>query len=314
MPQVLTYDWTKNGGQVMKLLCHINDDEDLLQAWLDYYMGVGVSSFHFIVHGAASENTKLFQLTKLYPIFIEDAYDDPFNGKEKRRRIESVLAHWRGQWVLWVDSDEFVEFPYRRLSTTIRVLEFFKANALSAPMVQRLTQDGCLKTPETIPDPFRHFPLCSVDLYRKMGVEALTSKYPLFYCHDSTKISNGGNHNPPNGPSTVLSPLQGVTHHFKWRGPALKKIASRAQSLVAWRHESAGYLAYLQSHDLKVPTTDSFSYSRAELFRRGLLKQATLSDFSACVLRRILDGLPSPCQRAARHWYRTFQRALPKPE
>jgi hypothetical protein len=77
----------------VKLLCHINDDEDLLQAWLDYYMGVGVSSFHFIVHGAASENTKLFQLTKLYPIFIEDAYDDPFNGKEKRRRIEHYRDH-----------------------------------------------------------------------------------------------------------------------------------------------------------------------------------------------------------------------------
>jgi hypothetical protein len=298
----------------VKLLCHINNDEDLLQAWLDYYRGVGVSSFHFIVHGTASENAKLFQLMKLYPIFVEDAYDDEFTGKEKRRRIESVLATWRGQWVLWVDSDEFVEFPYRRISSTIRILEFLKANALSAPMLQRLTQDGSIKTPETIADPFRHFPLCSVDLYRKMGVEAATSKYPLFYCYDSTRISDGGNHRPPNGPATVLSPLQGVTHHFKWRGPALKKIAARAQSLVPWRHESAGYLAYLQTHDFKVPTADSFSYSRAELFRRGLLRRATMLNVPAYVLRRVFRCLPGPFQRAARYCYRILQRALPRPE
>ena len=278
----------------MRLLCHINDDEDLLQAWLDYYAGLGVSSFHFIVHGAVSENVKLFQLAKLYPIRVEDAYEGPFSGIEKLRRIEPVLAHWKGQWVLWVDSDEFVEFPYRGLTTTIRVLEFLKANALSAPMVQRLTEDGGLKTPETIADPFLYFPLCSVDLYRKMGVEALISKYPLFYCQDSTKISNGGNHNPPNGPFTVLSPLQGVTHHFKWRGPALKKIVSRAQSAVPWRHESVGYLAYLESHDFHVPTADSFSYSRAELFRRGLLKKATACNVSTYLLRRMVACLPSP--------------------
>jgi hypothetical protein len=297
----------------VKLLCHINDDQDLLQAWLDYYVGVGVSSFHFIVHGAASENAKLFQLKKRYPIFIEDKYVDQFSSEEKLRRIESILANWRGQWVLLVDSDEFVESPYRRLSTSIRFLEFFKANALSAPMVQRLTQDGCLETPETISDPLRYFPLCSLDLYRKMGVEAATSKYPLFYCHGSTMISDGGNHNPPNGPSTVLSPLQGVTHHFKWRSPALKKMARRAQSLHSWRHESASYLAYLQSHNLKPPTADSFSYSRAELFRRGLLRRATMSDVSACGLRRIFGCLPSHFQRAALYCYRALQRALPKP-
>jgi len=299
----------------VKLLCHINDDEDLLQAWLDYYTSLGVSSFHFIVHGAASENVKLFQLAKLYPILVEDAYDGPFSGIEKRKRIEPVLANWRGQWVLWVDSDEFVEFPYRRLTTTIRVLEFFKANALSASMVQRLTEDGGLKTPGTIPHPFRHFPLCSVDLYRRMGVEeAATSKYPLFYCQDSTKIIDGGNHNPPNGLSTVLSPLQGVTHHFKWRGPALRKIASRAQSPVSWRHESASYLAYLESHDFKVPTEDSFSYSRAELFRRGLLKKATPWNVSAYVLGRVFACLPGPFQTSAASCYRALRRALPRPE
>ncbi len=296
--------------QTMKLLCHISDDEDLLQAWLDYYIGLGVSSFHLIVHGPAAENATLFQLKGSYPIFFEDAYVGEFSSNEKKRRIDSVLANWKGQWVLLVDSDEFVEFPYRRLSTTIRALEFFGANALCAPLIQRLTPDGSLETPEIIRDPFRHFPLCSVELYQKMGVGAAISKYPLFFCHDSTCIAEGGNHHPPNGPSTVLSPLVAVTHHFKWRRPVLKKMARRISSSHTWRHESAGYLTYLESHDFRLPTADSFIYSRAELLRRGLLRRATLLDASSCALRGALTFLPKPLQNAALHCYRALRRAL----
>jgi len=296
----------------MKLLCHINNDEDLVEAWLGYYIGLGVSSFHLIVHGPAIDNAKLFQLTKSCPVFLEDAYDGEFTSEEKRRRIESVLANWKGQWALLVDSDEFVELPYRRLSTTIRVLELFGANALFAPMIQRLTLDGCLETPDIIRDPFRHFPLCSVDLYPQMGSEASIPKYPLFLFCDSTFIFDGGNHHPPNGSSTVLSPLQGVTHHFKWRRPVLKKMARRIDSPHTWRHESTSYLAYLRSHELRLPTTDSFFYSRVELFRRGLLKRATMSDVSDRVLRRVLTHLPDPLQRAALYCYRAMRRALPR--
>ena len=102
----------------MKLLCQINGGQDLLQAWLDYYVGLGVSSFHFIAHGEAAENAKLFELRERYPISLEDQYGGPFASEEKLRRIEAVLAKWRAQWVLLVDSDEFVEFPYQRLFTT----------------------------------------------------------------------------------------------------------------------------------------------------------------------------------------------------
>ena len=284
----------------------------MLQAWLDYYLGLGVSSFHFIVHGEATENAKLVELTRRYPIFVEDRYGDEFASEEKLRRIEAILAQWRGQWVLLVDSDEFVEFPYRRLSATVRFLEFFKATALCAPMVQRLTLNGSLRTPATIPNPFRYFRLCSLDLYRQMGVEAATVKYPLFYCHDATVISDAGNHSPPNGPSTALSPLQGITHHFKFRSTALKKIIRRAQSRHTWRHESARYLAYLRSHSLKLPTANSFPYSRTELFRRGLLRRAPISDFLICAARRLIGRLPGPFQSTGRICYGTLRRALPK--
>jgi hypothetical protein len=298
----------------VKLLCHINGDEDLLQAWLDYYTGLGVTSFHFILHGAAEDNRRLFELTGRYPILVEDQYDNEFSSEEKRRRLQSILAGWRGQWVLLVDSDEFVEFPYPQVFTTIRALELLQANALAAPFVQRLTPDGSLDAPETIADPFRHFSMCSLDLCQQMGVQPATSKYPLFYCCETTCLADGGNHHPPNGRPSVLPPMQGATHHFKWRARALRRMVRRAESQHRWRHESARYLAYLQSHELQLPTADSFPYSRMELFRRGLLRKVQGSNVPPYVLRKMLGLLPGPLQSAAGVCYRRVRREVLKPQ
>ena len=33
------------------LVCHVRGDGDLLHAWLDHYLALGVTRFHFIAHG-----------------------------------------------------------------------------------------------------------------------------------------------------------------------------------------------------------------------------------------------------------------------
>jgi hypothetical protein len=256
----------------VKLVSHINGDGDLLPAWFEYYSKLGISSFHLIVHGPQAENTRLFELMHSYSVFIEDAYQGKFTSEEKQRRINSLLFTLRGAWVLLVDSDEFVELPYTQLSTTIRKLELLGANALFAPMIQRMTSDGSLESPETLADPFSYFPLCSSDLYRKMDGGGLIAKYPLFFCSDWTFIDSG-NHYPPNRFSTVLSCLLGVSHHFKWRTSVLDRLARRANSSHTWRQCSAAHLAYFENHGYRLPTEGSFYYSRRELFRRGLLRR-----------------------------------------
>jgi hypothetical protein len=259
----------------LKLLSHVNGDGDLLEGWFKYYLHLGVSSFHLIVHGPREDNTALFALKDSYPVFIEDAYEGAFDPTEKERRLNSFVSRIRHEWVMIVDSDEFVEFPYRRIPLTIRMLELAEANALFAPMLQRLTLDGSLETPEVIEDPFRTFPLCSFDLYHKMGVKASIRKYPLFYCTGRTLLANGGNHNPPVGDPTSLSALQGVTHHFKFRRNVLQRLNSRINSSHPWRHESVQYQKYLEGHSYRLPMEDSYLYSRRVLFRRRLLRRFT---------------------------------------
>ncbi len=288
----------------MDLVCHINDDQDLLDAWLAYYRSLGVHAFHLIVHGPAAENRRLFELRHEHPIRIHDVYEGEFRSEEKQIRINRILSMFRGRWVLLVDSDEFVEFPYRTLPQMVRILEVLGADTLYAPMLQRLTADGHLDTPETIKDPFREFPLCSVDLCRKMGVGAYLSKYPLFRCGKATALLEGGNHHSPNGLASHLSPLLGVTHHFKWRRTISKRLEARANSGHTWRHQSKGFQEYLEKAEGRVPLDDAFPYSRAELFRRGLLQKADWKAAVPCALRNHADVLPPPVRSVVRGCYR----------
>ena len=279
---------TEDAPATVDLVCHVRGDGDLLHAWLDYYLALGVTRFHFIAHGRKSDNEALYRLQPRYPAVIVDAYDGAFDDVEKQRRVQAVLTGLRGRWVVTVDSDEMLELPYEDLPTTISMLERLEATALSAPMVQRLREDGRLETPEVIADPFGAMPLCAPALYATMGVKACITKYPLFFNTD-TVIVNPGYHVRPDGQRTRLSGLRGVTHHFKWRTSVLQRLRERADSGHAFRHESAGYLAYLSAHDHRLPVTGAFRYSRHELIRRGLLRGARGWDW----MRLRLDSLLS---------------------
>jgi hypothetical protein len=68
----------------VRLISHINGDADLLPAWFAYYTKLGVQSFHIIVHGSQEENSKLFELCKIFPVKIEAQYEGEFTIEKKR--------------------------------------------------------------------------------------------------------------------------------------------------------------------------------------------------------------------------------------
>ena len=115
-----------------------------MKAGSKYYLGLGVDQFQLIVHGGPAENEKLLAIADRYPVNIEDVYHGPFASEEKKRRLDAVLARCLDQWVILVDSDEFVEFPYTDIPETIKVLRDAGANLMVAPMLQRMKSDGSL--------------------------------------------------------------------------------------------------------------------------------------------------------------------------
>jgi hypothetical protein len=265
---------------MLRLLCLANGDNDLIDAWCNYYLDLGITSIHVIAHGGKEGNPRLYTLRKSLPIHIEEEYDGAYNTEMKRDLTNALIARFRGEWVVVVDSDEFVEFPIRRPSATIRWLELRGATALLAPMVQRVREDGALQSDPTIADPFSAFPMCMTDLYKQLGVSAASiRKYPLVFVDEKARLIEGGNHFPPNVGGRVLEATRGVTHHFKWRAPVIERLRRRAKSQHTWRHESVAYLDYLESHQWRLPTDGAFKGSRAELIRRGLLVTPTSARF-----------------------------------
>jgi Glycosyl transferase family 2 len=271
----------------LKLVSHVNADGDLIEAWLKYYLQLGVTHFHLVVHGAREQNSRLFAIKDSYPITIESTYEGPFLGEHKKSHLDAVLARNTGQWLVLVDSDEFVEFPYRNIPKTIQRLNFERATVMAAPMLQRIKTDGGLETPPFIDDPFEVMPLCSEDLYQRMGVDACILKYPLFFCGSDTQLKEEGNHNPPRGSERRTSPMRGVTHHFKFRRTVSQRLDNRINSAYLWRQESVEFRQYLDSHSNRLPVEGSFPYSRKELFRRGLLRKLSLRNNIGSIARRI---------------------------
>lgn len=262
----------------IRLISHVNRDDDLIEAWLRHYLRLGVESFHLIVHGGPEQNRTLHGLQSRYPIRVLDAYEGTFDVFEKRDRLTWGLARLRGGWVVLVDSDEFVELPYRDLARTIGVMRWLRADALSAPMLQRFASDGAVDV-ATISCPFTAYPWCSTDLYAQLGQpQAVIDKYPLFELTRHTALRSGGNHYPPNGFGSRVAPMLGVTHHFKWRATVRDRLQQRAHSTHPYRGESVQYLAYLEATGWQLPFSGAFPYSPAELKRRGLLTRPSLSD------------------------------------
>lgn len=264
----------------IRLISHVNRDDDLMEAWLQHYLQLGVRSFHLIAHGGEHENRTLFGLLHRYPIEILDSYTGVFDPFEKRDRLSWGLAKLGGGWIVLVDSDEFLELPYPSLTGTINVMRWTRADSFQAPMLQRFASDGIVRV-DGGERPFEAYPWCSVDLYARLGQpQAVIDKYPIFWLSRKTSLRSGGNHYPPNGLGSRLAPMIGVTHHFKWRPAVQDRMVRRADSTHAYRGESQQYLKFLDDSAWRLPTDGAFLYSREALFARDLLRKPTALDFA----------------------------------
>jgi hypothetical protein len=263
-----------------RLISHVNRDDDLIEAWVNHYLALGIASFHLIAHGGREENSTLCGLVGRYPIKIIDVYSGVFDPFEKRDRLAWGLAKLGSGWITLVDSDEFVEFPYRSLAATVKVMEWLRADSLSAPMLQRFASDGIVRV-EGGSQPCDAYPWCSTDLYERLGQpQAVIDKYPLFRLQRQTWLRSGGNHYPPNGYGSRVASMRAVTHHFKWRPAVQDRMVRRAGSTHAYRGESEQYLKYLDQSAWRLPTEGAFRYSRRALFARGLLRRPSPIDLA----------------------------------
>jgi glycosyltransferase involved in cell wall biosynthesis len=284
----------------MKLFSFLNRDcEDLLPAWLAHYFRLGVTEFRLIHHGPANDRAWLERFAERYPVKVVDSFDGVFDEDSKCARLSAALGDCRGEWVVAVDSDEFLELPYRSLRRTIKTLELLGAESLYAPMLQRLAVDGSLERVNAETDVEKLFPLGSTHLCERLcPIPVFGQKYPLFFNGASARIRNGF-HYPPIGVSTDEHPIRGVTHHFKWRHAMLASMDQRSELLNANAPEIIAYRAWLESNGMKLPLDGAFRYSREKAFELGLLRRPEWRHLRRSVMMKELRNVPGDTSGAS---------------
>lgn len=250
--------------------CYINDDSDLLAAWLEHYRAMGAEEFWFIVQGAPADNAALAEQVARSPdLHILDVDSRSYTSERRMEGCARLVEHLSRCWVMLVDSDEFVELPppARSLPDMARILRGAGADCLEAPMLHRVAPDGRLSafTPGHCLD--ATYPLAVPDLYVQVGIPlSKTGKFPFFHVGEGVRYNR--THLAPHG-SRVSPRVRGVTHHYKWRSGARDRIERRANSAHTWASESQHLFDYLAARDWRLPTSGAFRASTDELVARG---------------------------------------------
>ena len=259
-------------------------DLDILPAFYRHYLGLGVSSFHFVVHGNKGLAAKVKASGQGANVTVAKVYEGPFDEATKCHELTTAIRPFAGEWVLIADSDEFLELPYRDLPTTVRALNAFGLTSLPGQLVDRISPDGSLPEIRADNDPQVMFPNFTRVLYREMAIERppWLAKFPLFFVFGTTIVKKG-HHLPPNGISPLHAPIRAAVHHFKWRA-ALGRSFELREIEGGNTAMTAVYRRWLEGHDHRLPTDGAVPYSRRALFDESLLRRPNRREISNLVL------------------------------
>jgi glycosyltransferase involved in cell wall biosynthesis len=273
-------------------------DRDILPHWLAHYRALGVSDINLILHGGWPQRRMLAWLCRRYDVKIASEYGGQYATSKTQASLAELVHKFFGDWVLLADADEFVELPFGSLAATLRAMQAFGLSSLPSILIQRVSADGSLSAVDASTDLLSTFPCGHTLLVERMRgniAPIWKSKYPLFFVHEGTAIRRG-NHLSPDGGVSGFG-LRAVTHHYKWRARLLSSAQSRANNHQAGnRHEMAVAAQWLAKHEGRLPVEGCFAVTRAELFRRGLLRRPTRSDIRMGTLLHRVRLRASQCE------------------
>ena len=266
--------WRHRRDAPLRLFGQVGEaDRDILPAFLDHYLALGVRRFHLVLHGSEDGRRALREAIGRQPVEVEEEDGGPFDDRQAYARLTRLARGHDGEWAIVADADEFLELPYGGLARTIRALSLAGATSLPAVLVQRVAAGGTRPALEAGADPHRTYPLASVSLTARLlpGSPPWLEKAPLFLVHDGTELALG-HHLPPDGLARSPLPLRAVVHHFKWRAGLVESQRRRCREPLTNAHEVLALSGALEETGGLLPIEGAFECSRHALFERGLLR------------------------------------------
>ena len=240
------------------------DDADILGHFLVHYRKLGVGEFHIFIHGNWTQ-ADLAPL-RAADVTIAGRVQNPFDEIMKSSALDAYAAGFKGEWLLFVDADEFLELPYGSIEKTIKALDGVGVDELPAFLLQRASADGSLPEISDCAPLDALFPCYDSRLAERMNVTypIWKNKYPLVRVGPQFTLSRG-RHHPSTGRPSAHIPIRGVLHHFKWRDRLLRSVSRFRGEGTSQRQQDA-YRIWLEEHDFRLPTIGLKPYSREALF------------------------------------------------
>lgn len=261
---VVWFSFVKLGGRpAIKLgkadfyVCAMmKNDADFVKAFVDHYRNLGAKGIFLIDNGSTDSSISLALAQPDVTVYSTDASFSKHQSLIRRLFLRRYL--W-GNWVVFVDIDEHLRFPYddrHSLSDILKYCSLKKFNAIPACMfdVYALDEHGGI----AFGDEFSRYKYCSVDLIGK-------SPYPFdSFLALGNKISRGKLHLYEGGIRKKINP----SGHFWLIKHPIMFLSGEIQ-----------------------PFTHPHFCSGASLadFQCGLIHYKFFGDFSAR-LRRSLEG------------------------
>jgi len=248
-------------------------DLPLLKHFIKHYIDLGISpeNFLFVLNVFKNKENleKGMKVLGDFGIFPKDIWCYEYESEEKWQRVHMILNKHVGpnDWVIHPDSDEFHEYP----SNLIQILSLCdekQINAIQGFLIDRLSEDGKVKTIEENKSIFDQFPVKAnlTNLIGISGIKLMAYKGNLRanngsgqihrQVKSSTRYSHGGNeclsssalsikilgspkdknkkYIPDNFNESVYQDIKSkhgfFVNHFKWHGDVIDKLEQRVKT------------------------------------------------------------------------------------
>lgn len=225
-------------------------DLDILPHFIKYYQSFGVNNFLFVLHTNSEKDDNIYKAKDIlnkFSIKEKIVWRGIFDIDQKERIRNGVFCDEVNDddWVIVVDSDEFVEYV-PNLEMLIRFCNKAKIHCVVGELIDRLSVDRKIVNIDDNTNLEDKFPI--KENFLKDGIFNLRWPHLKVVLNKGFVKTNRGNHCPLNVYQENVYRQILKINHYKWRGNVILKLEDRVNNYKKlghkWWIQSESFIRY----------------------------------------------------------------------
>ena len=258
-------------------------DMPMIPHLVSHYLSTGLRPHYFLVvlynqNAYASEQQEAIDLLHRHGIDHVLPWSGDYNSEgilEQSQQLRADANVDPDDWVVHTESDQLHEFPLKDVPTFLRIVHELRYDAIYGYYVDRVSEDGSLRSIAASPSLPEQFPLSChistqvVELNPHFAERNVPSKLVAF----KGKFSeNPGGEKLLREVEACVYPTRLRTHSYKWAGAAVSKMEQRvsAEKSLSGQYQLENVLEHLRSNSGKIGVMEGYLRCQREEVQRNL--------------------------------------------